>query len=53
MNKLTIFIAIGSLIGVSLLWQHNFILLLVISILAIILLLNKKSKRELKLFIFL
>ncbi|RMF92890.1 MAG: DUF2878 family protein [Candidatus Schekmanbacteria bacterium] len=45
-------IAILSLVSVLLLWKHNFILTVVLIILAILMLLMNKSKQEVKTFVF-
>ncbi len=48
----TVLIAIASLISVAFLWKQNFILFIVLIILATLLLLMSRSKQELKTFIF-
>jgi len=45
-------VAIASLVSVALLWKQNFILLIVLTILAALMLLMNKSKKEFKTFIF-
>jgi len=45
-------IAIASFLSVAFLWKQNFILLIVLVLLATIMLLMNKSKQELKTFIF-
>jgi uncharacterized membrane protein YoaT (DUF817 family) len=49
---LTGLIALASLLSVAFLWKHNLILLIVLILLATLMLLMNKSKRELKTFIF-
>lgn len=49
---LTWMVGAASLISVALLWRHNLILLLTLLFLAALMLLIKRSKRELKTFIF-
>lgn len=52
-NKIfTGLIAISSLVSVALLWRYNFILTIVLIILATLMLLMNKSKQEIKTFIF-
>ena len=48
----TSLIATLSLVSVALLWRHNFILTIVLVILAALLLLTNKSKQEIKTFVF-
>ena len=45
-------IAISSLVSVALLWEYNFILTIVLIILATLMLLMNKSKQEIKTFVF-
>ena len=51
-NILTLLIAIASLVSVALLWKHNWILFLILVVLAAFMLLMNKSKQEIKTFIF-
>lgn len=51
-NLFTGLIAILSLVSVALLWKKNFILTIVLIILAIFMLLMNKSKREIIVFVF-
>ena len=51
-QRFTGLIAIISLVSVAFLWKQNFILLIILILLATIMLLMNKSKQELKTFLF-